>query len=296
MFRRANGCRYLGLVAALAITTPAFAGAIPSSGAIPTTWTGNAEVDFPSTKDGVITLVNPKYPTINPEKYVLDNQMSTGWTIKDIRLEYDQPNDVMYVGVNFFGIAGDADSNGDPGTLDPKYIGRGAVDLPNLGGRESITVGFDTYRTGKASVLVGVPADKRQAGPGLLGFNVATNLRLNTGIGYSYGTTLTNNLGELMFNPSTAHPDFIFSVKNFSQLPGYDAENGFGLIAYAGTPDDSFEEEGVLFPRVAYGRIPEPTTVLGWSLVVVSGSGASRHDATQPLSKAEIRLIARHAS
>jgi hypothetical protein len=256
---------------ALAVATPSAAGPITGGG-----WTGNAELDFPSMQDGIITLVNPKYPTTNPEAFIAGSNLSPGWSIKDIRLNYDRSSDVMYVGVNFFGIAGDADGNGDPGTISPALIGKGAVDMPNLGGRESITIGLDMTRSGRPNVLAGVPADKRQAGSGLLGFGITSNLGLNAGVGYSYGSTLSNNVGGLLFNPSAQRPDFIFSIANFSKLPGYDPENGFGLIAYAGTPDDSFPEEGVLFPRVAFGRIPEPATVLGWTTVIAVGA-AWRH-------------------
>lgn len=234
--------------------------------------TGNVDVDFPSTRDGVITLVNPRYPTVNPEAFIAQHGLSTGWSIKDIRLMYDEVADRMYVGVNFFGIAGDADSNGDPGTISPAAAARGAVDVPNLGGRESITVGFDVTKSGRPTILAGVPGDKRLAGPGLNGFAVSNFRNISAGIANSYGLPLSLHQGDLLFNPSAEHPDFIFTVNNFSQLPGYNAENGWAMIAFAGTPDDTFEEEGVLFSNVAFGFIPEPSTVLAWSLVLGMGA------------------------
>jgi hypothetical protein len=232
---------------------------------------GNVETDFPSTQSGVITLVNPRYPTTNPEQYLATNNMTTGWAIKDVRLVYDQPTDTLYVGLNFFGVAGDADGNGNPGTVSSAAAAKGAIDLPNLGGRESITVGFNLTGGTKPDFLAGVPQNKQQAGPGLIGFTFSAYQNLNTSLAQSYGTALTNHLGTLFFNPSAATPDFIFSVANFSQLPGYDPINGFGLVAYAGSPDDTYAEEGVLFPRVAFGRIPEPATAVAWSLATLAG-------------------------
>jgi hypothetical protein len=261
--------RLAGVLAALVVAAPALAGSISGP------WTGDAEKDFPSTKPGVITLVNPKYPTVNPEAYIQANNMSTGWAIKDVRLQYDTTGDVMYFGLNFFGIAGDSDGNGNPGTVSSAAAARGAVDIASLGGRESITVGIDLAGTGRPQILAGVPSDKRQAGPGLDGFSVANNLRLSSGLAGSYGPSLSQFQGDLLFDPSAEHPDFIFTIKNFSKLPGYDPDRGFGLVAFAGSPDDTVEEEGVLFSRVAFGRIPEPATVLGWSVALV-GIGAWR--------------------
>ncbi len=271
VLRWTAGC-LLGIAAARgAVASSGGVGAGASSPA-GNAWTGNVEADFPSTQTGVITLVNPRYPSANPESYISANNMSTGWSIKDVRVMYNNTQDTLYVGLNFFGIAGDADGNGNPATVSTAAANKGAIDLANLGGRESVTVGF--YMTGgsRPDFLAGVPQNKQQAGPGLDGFKFAAYQNLNTNLAQSYGPTLTSHLGELFFDPSAQHPDFVFSVKNFSQLPGYDPVNGFGLIAYAGSPDDTFSEEGALFPRVAFGLIPEPATVLGWSLVVAAAA------------------------
>jgi hypothetical protein len=261
------------LALALAFAAPAVAGPISSTPIKPIgpNSTGNVETDFPAGTTGIVTLVNPRYPTVNPESYIAANNLSPGWSIKDVRLAYDKSSDEMAVGLNFFGIAGDADGNGDPGTVSAAAAAQHALDVPHLGGRESITVGFDFNHDGKPDVLAGVPGDKTQAGPGQDGFNVALYRNTGLGLANSYGTSLTDNIAGLKFDPSAAHPDFEFIIKNFSKLPGYDAKNGFGLVAFAGTPDDIYEEEGVLFPQVSYGEIPEPASVLGWSALAVAG-------------------------
>ena len=236
--------------------------------------TGNVETDFPSSQTGVITLVNPKYPTTDPSSFISANNLSPGWSIKDIRLYYDKATDTMDVGVNFFGVAGDADGNGNPGTVSAAAAAKGYLDVPNLGGRESITVGFDFLHTGQPQVLAGVPGDKTQAGPGTDGFNIALNQDNGLGLSNSYGSTLTNNMGNLVFDPSSQHPGFEFTIKNFSTLPGFNAANGYGLIAFAGSPDDGVEEEGVRFPQVSGEtiQVPEPAALLGWSLGVLGAS------------------------
>ena len=38
----------------------------------------------------------------------------SGWDIKDMIFHHDGANDVLYIGINCFGICGDADGDGDP--------------------------------------------------------------------------------------------------------------------------------------------------------------------------------------
>lgn len=262
------------LVLALLAAAPAFAGPIGANS------TGDVEKDFVAGQPGIVTLVNPRYPTVDPEKYIADNKLSPGWSIKDIRLYYDKASDELHVGLNFFGIAGDADGNGNPGTVSLASQAAGAKDVPHLGftgdpktsGRESITVGFDMNADGRPDFLAGVPGDKTQAGPGIDGYTFAAYKNTGLGLANSYGTPLTNHIAGLRFDPSAAHPDFEFLVTNFSKLPGYDPQNGYGLVAFAGTPDDMFEEEGVLFPRVSAGEIPEPASLLAWATLAAGGA------------------------
>ena len=166
MIRQAIGCRLLSLLG-LFLATPSFAGAISGSGM---NLTGNVETDFPSTSPGIITLENPKYPTTDPLGYLAAHNLSPGWSVKDVRLNYDTSSDTMYVGVNFFGIAGDADNNGVQGTVTAENAAKGMIEYPHLGGRESISLGFDMALQGTPSFLAGVPQDKSQAGTGLDGF------------------------------------------------------------------------------------------------------------------------------
>lgn len=270
----------LGLVLGLLVVSSGQAGPIgPHS-------TGDVEIDFPAGDPDITVLVNPRYPTVNPEQYIAENNLSVGWSIKDIRLFYDEAADELHVGLNFFGIAGDADGNGDPGTVSPEAAAMGFIDVPHLGytgdpatgGRESITVGFDMTGDGRPDFLAGVPGDKYQAGPGINGFSFAPYTETGLGLANSYGEPMLEHLGGLRFDPSAEHPDFEFLVTNFSKLPGYNAENGFGLMAFAGSPDDLVEEEGVFFPRISPGEIPpgneipEPASLLAWAALIAGGA------------------------
>ena len=44
----------------------------------------------------------------------------SGWNIKDVALDYNAATDTMYVGVNTYGVAGNVDGNGTPGSPLPQ--------------------------------------------------------------------------------------------------------------------------------------------------------------------------------
>ena len=241
----------------LCLASPCFADAISG------TFTGNVATDFPSTAPGVITLVNPEYPTTNPLSYLSAHGLSTGLSIQDVRLYYNKATDTMDVGVNFFGVAGQIQSPGQAVETPTKFFSGGG----------SITLGFDMTLQGSPSFLAGVPQLPTQTGTGLDGFKIAAYQPTNGGLAASYGAALTAQTGNLLFTPSAQSPGFEFTISNFSKYPGYNPQNGFGLVAYAGSAFDQLPEEGVLFPRVSAGFIPEPATVVGWSSVLLAGAG-----------------------
>lgn len=263
-----------------ALAAAAMLGARPAW-ADPIQFTGDVEKDFVvAPGNGVTRLVDSPLPDGSPDPnhvpqaaWMTSQGLTTGWSMKDVRLKYDKATDTMAVGVNFFGVAGDADGNGDPGVADSRMQAVGGQDPAHLGGRKSITVGFDLNNSGTPQIVAGVSADKSKAGPGLDGFTVATFKDTGMGLAYNYGTTLANNLGGLAFDPSKAQPDFEFSIKNFSTLPGFDAAKGFNLSVFAGSPDDvvagedAFSNRHVSIPAAQTVSTPEPATLLAWAAV-----------------------------
>jgi hypothetical protein len=255
-------------------------------------FTGNVEADFPQSAGiGIVTdnpIPNPSGSgTIsNPNDVAQASWMTqagwtSGWNIKDIRVHYDQATDTLAVGVNFFGIAGDADGNGDPGTAAPQTTAAGGIDEAHLGFDptqaahigESITVGIDINGDHKPDIIAGVPADKSQNGPGIDGFTVNQYAPSSAGLAYNYGTPLNSNNGGLAFDPSAAHPDFEFTITNFTHLPGFSpalyALNGIGITAFAGTPFDVVAgEDSVPMTGFSPQAIPEPASLIAWSAVL----------------------------
>ena len=114
-----------------------------------------------------------------------------GWDIKDMRVSYDQANDRLYVGVNFFGVAGDADGNGVVGTTDPRFGGQEHAHLGLVShSDESITVGIDLTNSGKPTIVAGIAADKSIIGPGTDGFTVNWAKDAGSGLSGAYGADL----------------------------------------------------------------------------------------------------------
>jgi hypothetical protein len=263
----------------------ALLGARPAA-AGPLLGTGNVEQDFnPTTNPNVFVLPVSSTPSqVAQTPWMATNGWVSGWNIKDIRTNYDRANDTLYVGVNFFGIAGDAYGSGSPGSQDTNH---GGIDLAHLGGRKSITLAFapdspnNPAAPGAPAIVAGVPTDKSKAGPGIDGFQVAkyqvpqTAGTNDPGINHDYGQILADHMGNLAFDPSKDHPGFEFSITHFSTIPGLDPTKGLWISAYAGSLDDLVGESAVPFTRIpnpSAQQIPEPATVLTWSLVV-AGAG-----------------------
>jgi hypothetical protein len=255
----------------------------------PISFTGDAEKDFNPTADQSIKVIQIDPDPLN--RIIQLPQMTSqgiinGYAIKDIRLQYDEKTDVLSVGMNSYSIAGSAIGNGGA-EMAKALTASGGVDPAHLGGSKSITMAFagtdlnNTKQAGTPVFVAGVPADKSSAGPGIDGFNVAQYKASTAGIQSSYGATMTQHLGTLAFDPSPNHPDFEFTIKNFSKISPnvIDPKSGFWIQAFAGSPNDNpIGEEFTSFIRVPAFQpetIPEPTTWLAWS-VALTAAGAVR--------------------
>lgn len=273
------------LIVALIGARPAAAG--------PITFTGNVEQDFKVTKTNNVTIVPGLTDPLNigQPQWMTDAGYKSGWAIKDIRTSYDPKTDSLYVGVNTFtnnqghaAVVGDSYGSGTQ--ADPALQAKaGGVNPASFGGDKSFTLAFAqgaplSEQHGPGVFVVGIPADKaNQGGPGLDGFNAATFKNTGLGIEYSYGKTLTQNLGTVAFQPSPQHPGLEFTIPNFSKIPGLNTKNTVWVSAYGGSAQDGAVGEfsqawyhlPSSFPQVI---TPEPSTMLAWTLV--AGAAAWR--------------------
>jgi hypothetical protein len=249
----------------------------------PITFTGNVANDFnPQTTPGVVTITDSIHENdpvhIAQPSWMTQSGLVSGWNIKDVALYYNASTDTMYVGVNTYGVAGNVDGNGTPGSPDPRLTAAGGTDPANFGGDKAMVVGFapltGTYNPSNLPtpvIVAGVSGDKAtQTGPGLDGFNVANyvggttpgTINLLTG----FGQTLTAGMGNLAFDPSLAHPGFEFTITNFSKLLGANPSNGLVVMTQDGSVDSIITGKDELvgtFPQPQ--QIPEPTTWMVWA-------------------------------
>jgi hypothetical protein len=254
---------------------------IRAANADPITFTGFAQNDFnPNTNQNVqvFSIDSDPLNNIAETPYMLANNRITGWAVKDLRLAVDPSTQSLYVGLNTYGIAGDADGNGDPGTVDPKdpnFVH--GQDQPHLGGQKSITVAFaannpsNPATPGAPLIVAGVPAQKDPANTGIDGFTVASYAGNNAGIQNNYGATLTGHVGNLAFDPSASHPNFEFNIPGFGNINGLNPAQGFWVQIYSGSPDDGSvgeeKSQWIHVPAFAAQSIPEPATWLAWTLL-----------------------------
>jgi hypothetical protein len=252
------------------------------------TFTGNVESDMPSNAPGVSLIPGVQPSQVAQAGWITQSGWINGWTVKDLRLDYNKATDTMQVGVNFYSIAGDA--SGNPSGSDPRVAAVGGSNPMSIGGRGSISVEFAAPsavagQVGAPVIVAGVPEVKSSSYTGTDGFTVAV-AGSNAAIQDNYTTQVNSAMGNLAFDPSPVRPDFEFTIKHWSQFTALTGSGGYYVSAYAGSPDDvvAGETKTPWFHVAAAGQtvtpgnptppgptihanIPEPTTVLGWTLM-----------------------------
>jgi hypothetical protein len=255
--------------------------------AAPISFTGYvAQDENPATNPNVtVTPVSSNPLNIGQSQWITDRGWISGWSIQDIRTYYDPTSDVLSVGVNTFRNASGkyapfGQANGDPTGTPTGY------DPAHLGGDKSIALAIapvsltNPKEPGTPLVIAGVPADKSTVGTGIDGYTVSKydSARAVAGLAYAFGQTQPQLMGNMAFDPTSAHPQLEFTIKNFSKIPGLDPKSGFWISAYAGSSLDGVAGEAFLswskIPADAAQNIPEPTTWLAWALA--SGLAALR--------------------
>merc|ERR1712169_41362 len=117
------------------------------------TFTGDVEVDFPESQNAQNKdFASGKYEiqTVADafDVGVPPGISQSGWDIKDMRFQYDYANDALHIGLNCFGVCGDADGDGDEGRSGAVLTDNGGVDLPNFLNSETCAVAIDVGTAG----------------------------------------------------------------------------------------------------------------------------------------------------
>jgi len=182
--------------------------------------------------------------------------------VEGIYFDYDHATDMMYIGINCGGpppypftqtvvICGDADGDGDPGSM----AGGSGADFADLNNDETFSLLIDSnlnadgQGAGEFEAVVGVG--------GLAGIDISTfgiynylfGRATGGGIPFGYGAALPNTI-VLFANPSPSAPDLEFSIANFSTIPGFGYTPGdsflFRIHLLAGATSDVIVTEEVM--------------------------------------------------
>lgn len=232
----ATGSRLLVCLALLAMVVPAYADPV---------FTGDVEADF--TEPGTWAIVDDGGVDVGVPPQAPQGAIS-GNDIKDIRFLYNNATDVLYVGLNTYGIAGDVDGDGDPGATSLWLADLNGTDFldfggPSSGGGEAFAVMFDIDEDGTFDVIAGV-SDSTD----ISGYSVNWFSGDPFAPGCAFGDPLPSHTGMFFGSPSAAAPDLEFTIRDFSKLPtcGADTAPTVGVRAYIGSfADDGIGEDSV---------------------------------------------------
>jgi hypothetical protein len=219
-------------------------------------FTGNVYNDFPATNGpGAVVVTNLTLPsshpglTIPPDiKPFIEN---SGFDVDGFRLVYTPADDTLSVGIqqpiNPTGpvppgvspaiagnpvIAGDADDNGDAGTVNPNVLAQrpAFMEFPSLQGTDRFEVFFDLDNSGTPDVVAGIPRQIELNGQVETKlFQVAQADNIPGVMAPSFGTPLQDFTGFASLIDDPARGAFEFKITHFSTL--YQLETGKPLTA-----------------------------------------------------------------
>lgn len=179
-----------------------------------------------------------------------------GWDMKDVRFYYEPDTDELVVGINFVGICGDADGNGDP---DRASSSSEVPDSALLGMGESVNVRFDFDRDGRFDAIAGVPLESDLNSPLVARPKDPTDHSAAAVFGAPFPNAISihapperRGLFGLLSSPV---PDLEFVIDDFSELSSCRTENFF-IYAFAGGPDDLVGEDNLMGTAWGLGAIP----------------------------------------
>ncbi len=290
--------RIRDVAGALAAAAALLAAVRPAS-ADPITLTGNVANDF-TAANGSVAVPLSFTPTTGPNAgqiqytngpgYVAGpdgtnpDQLVGGVDMRSIWFNYNAGTDTMYVGIQGFkNVAGKPEIFGDiTGNPDPTQDVSSSASNTFLGLKAvALTFAPMTHNAagqpvpGTPAIIAGIPQDKSLGGSGTTdGFTVSQYSANGAGLPFSFGQPIAG-AGNLAFNTSAAHPDFEFTINNFSKLSGIVPSSGFFIEGYAGMPGSvagKSEFSWIQAPAAQGIGAPEPTTWLAW-MVLVGGAG-----------------------
>lgn len=200
--------------------------------------TNDVEDDLPDDAPDVITIPDLHNGVLARDIEAPDGAptplFEIGWDIKDLRFRYLVESDELVIGLNSYGVIGDPDGNGDPSRFDDRWemADIRGTDVADLGIGEGVTLGLDLDADGAYDLAVGTHYRSRIQNFGV--FEYKDPAPLSPLDQAAYGDPV-GQLGIRPMSPALRTPDLVFSIANFSQLPGNDGSLDFGVNVIAGS-------------------------------------------------------------
>ncbi len=120
--------------------------AMPLTGNVPADFNSQDYVEIPDTAGDVGIPPNAPAGT------------QSGWDFERILFHLDMEEEALYLGLDYIGIAGDADGDGGEGTSSIWLLSNGGTDMPGFQGTESICVALDFAPYDQYEVMTGYSA------------------------------------------------------------------------------------------------------------------------------------------
>jgi hypothetical protein len=206
-------------------------------------FTGNVITDFPATLSPGVVVIPDSPAVVHPliPGLIQNDVKVSGLDVNGIRVSYTPADDTLSIGLQQPDnqktgqpvIAGDTDNNLDSATVSENVLAiePSFIDFPDLRGSETMGAILDLNNDGVADIVAGIASDA-----GVPKTYQVADATVNPSFPSTipgFGTLRPANAGNVYLVNDPAHPNFEFSIKNFSQL--YALKTGTAL-----TPASTF--------------------------------------------------------
>ena len=165
----------------------------------------------------------------------------SGWDVASALFNLDLATDELNVGLEYYGIAGDADGDGGEGTTSPWLATNQGLDLPNLDQSESICVAFDFNQDGIYDLVAGGDENDDV-------YRVSSYSGPQTRPYRAFGALLPVHTGPWLYAGTAVAPDFELTLTSVSSLLTLVGNTAcFNFRVFSGSfDDDGIGEDNVI--------------------------------------------------
>ncbi len=249
------------IVAAIVLTLSA------ATAASAVTFSGNVDTDF--AVQGIFVLD----PDGGLDDVGLPPGISyTGNALIKLGWYYDNVGDILYIGLDTYGVAGDVDGDDDPNGTSAALLGLGGYDFAHNAIAEAFTFAIDVTADGNYDVIAGVSLADTWAG-----FKVVEFVGSPYAPAFAFGAPIAGVGGALYGyegdgEPSLDRPDIEFTITGLKDVDGFVHLGDFQ--AFTGSYADAGTGEDYLLGFMA----PEPSYIIlaGAGLVFIAGFARKR--------------------